>query len=147
MSVSTTPCRVTPPLGARAQHMTASTIPRLSVWPCGSTLGTQGGSDIHLRERESFVRNFTRGTDTSSHLPARASSVRRPISNNTPIAAIKKAITASRSLPSSQAFLCVCVCARARKRERERERARERGEERERERDRRRCLKSRDATC
>jgi len=32
-SVSTTPCRVTPPLGARAQHVTASTIPPLSVWP------------------------------------------------------------------------------------------------------------------
>jgi hypothetical protein len=47
-SVSTTPCRVTPPLGARAQHLTASTIPPLSVWPCGTPWRIQGGSDIHL---------------------------------------------------------------------------------------------------
>ena len=31
--MSTTPCRVTPPLGARAQQMTASTMPQLSLWP------------------------------------------------------------------------------------------------------------------
>jgi hypothetical protein len=34
--VSTTSCRLTPSLGARAQHMTASTIPPLSVWACGT---------------------------------------------------------------------------------------------------------------
>jgi len=43
------PCRVTPPLGARAQYMTASTIPPLSVWSCGTPwrtvwlCGTPGG--------------------------------------------------------------------------------------------------------
>jgi hypothetical protein len=30
-----TPCRVTPPLGARAPALTASTLPPVSVWPCG----------------------------------------------------------------------------------------------------------------
>jgi hypothetical protein len=40
--VSTTPCRVTPPLGARAQHMTASTIPPLSVWPWHALMGATG---------------------------------------------------------------------------------------------------------
>ena len=34
MSVSTTPFRVTPPLGVRAPALTASTLPPLSVWPC-----------------------------------------------------------------------------------------------------------------
>ena len=29
------------------QHMTASTIPPLSVWPCGTPLRTQWGSDLH----------------------------------------------------------------------------------------------------
>ena len=32
----TTPCRVTPALGARAPAWTARTIPPLSVWPCGT---------------------------------------------------------------------------------------------------------------
>ena len=40
-SVSTTPCRVTPPLGARAPALTASTLPPLSVWPCGPPFSTR----------------------------------------------------------------------------------------------------------
>ena len=41
-SVSTTPCRVTPPLGARGPAPVASTIPPLSAWPCHMPVGTRG---------------------------------------------------------------------------------------------------------
>ena len=49
--VSTTPCRVTAPLGARAPALTASTLPPLSVWSCGPPLRV-GKQREGERERE-----------------------------------------------------------------------------------------------
>jgi len=39
-SVSTTPCRVTPPLDTRGPAPAASTIPPFSAWPCHTPVGT-----------------------------------------------------------------------------------------------------------
>jgi hypothetical protein len=59
-SVSTTPCRVTPPLGARAPALTASTLPPLSFWPCGPPrrVGKHKGAQTAIGPSQSPSRSL-----------------------------------------------------------------------------------------